>query len=80
METYALKQCAADRSHVLLINVAPQRWMLFRWRLACHGHSPDDTPPVILDDPNDLLYRSPQTIKAKGKKIFQLNKYDIHWS
>lgn len=68
--TYSLKQCAAETSQVLLMRVAPQRWMLLYCRLACQGQSPvsaEDRPPTMRSDDDlaidftDLFCRSPQT-------------------
>lgn len=59
--TYFMKQWAAVTSQLLLIRVAPHRWTLFCWRLACQGHSPSlaSTPSAILL-PEEVIVRCPQ--------------------
>lgn len=78
MGTYSLKQWAADTSHVLLMSVAPQRWMLLYCKLACHGQSPvsaEDNPPTIRSDDDfaidltDLFCRNPQTVRKDKESI-----------
>lgn len=58
---YFMKQWAAVTSQLLLIRVAPHRWTLFSWRLACQGHSPSSAsmPPAILL-PEWVILRCPQ--------------------
>lgn len=58
---YFMKQWAAVTSQLLLMRVAPHRWTLFCWRLACQGHSPSSLsmPPAILL-PEAVIVRCPQ--------------------